>query len=256
MLKMGRLDGKVAVVTGGGAGVGRGIAITFGAESAAVVVAGKTLSKCENVAGEIEKVGGQALALECDVTDRSQVEAAIDATVTAFGPPDILVNNAQGGTQSPAPLATVTEERFYDLWRGGLLSTVFGMQAVYPHMKANQGGSIVNLVSLLGIHGDPGFSAYGSTKEAIRGLTRHAAREWASDGIRVNAIAPLAYNQHMIDQRVNPSPYLQQLIEQIPLKYYGDAEEDIGPAVLAMVTDMRYMTGATLSLTGGLCILR
>jgi NAD(P)-dependent dehydrogenase (short-subunit alcohol dehydrogenase family) len=150
----------------------------------------------------------------------------------------------------------VTEERFYDLWRGGLLSTVFGMQAGYPHMKANQGGSIVNLVSLLGIHGDPGFSAYGSAKEAIRGLTRHAAREWASDGIRVNAIAPLAYNQDMVDQRVNPSPYLRQFIEQIPLKYYGDAEEDIGPAVLAMVTDMRYMTGATLSLTGGLCILR
>jgi NAD(P)-dependent dehydrogenase (short-subunit alcohol dehydrogenase family) len=144
---------------------------------------------------------------------------------------------------------------FLDAYRGGLLSSLYGMQAVFPHM-AGRGGSIVNMASSTGIMGDPGFAPYGTAKEAIRGLTKHAAREWGRHGITVNVVAPAALGEGAARFRDEAPRRWEAILRQIPLGYMGDPKEDIGRGVLALVTDLRYLTGATIALDGGRCILR
>jgi 2-hydroxycyclohexanecarboxyl-CoA dehydrogenase len=248
-----RLDGKVAVVTGGGAGLGRGIVRALGGEGAAVVVAGRTLAKCEAVADEIEASGGRAVAVACDVNERPQVEAAVATARESFGIPSILVNNAHGGPMGmEPPLEELSDDTCYENWRGAFLSSLYGMQAVFAGMKELGGGSIVNIASPLGVAGAPGWAGYGSSKEAVRALTRHAAREWGQYGIRVNVIAPVGYNSYSEQfQGQTLPPNLQAFVDAIPLRYMGDAQQDIGRGVLALVTDLKYTTGATLSLDGG-----
>jgi 2-hydroxycyclohexanecarboxyl-CoA dehydrogenase len=253
---MARLDNQVAIVTGGGAGIGRGICEVFADEGASVVVAGRTKSKLDHVVASIEAAGGRALAVSCDVNDRDQVEAAVGATISTFGRLDILVNNAQGGgSGSAGPLESLSEDAFTEAYRGGLLATLYGMQAAFPHL-AVRGGSIVNMASSTGIMGDPGFAPYGTAKEAIRGLTKHAAREWGRHGIRVNVVAPAALGEGAARFRDEAPRRWEAIIRQIPLGYMGDPKEDIGRGVLALVTDLRYLTGATITLDGGRCILR
>jgi NAD(P)-dependent dehydrogenase (short-subunit alcohol dehydrogenase family) len=221
-----------------------------------VAVAGRTLSKCVAVAAEIEEAGGTALALLCDVNERAQVDEVVRRTVDAFGPPDILINNAQGGGMgSGHALASVEDDVFLDAFRGGVLSTLYGMQAVFPHMS-ERGGSIVNMASSTGIMGDPGFAPYGTAKEGIRGLTKHAAREWGRYGIRVNVVAPAALGEGAAKFRDEAPARWEAILKQIPLGRMGDPEEDIGRGILALVTDLGYLTGATIALDGGRCILR
>lgn len=201
---MARLEGKVAIVTGAGAGIGRGTALVLASEGASVTVAGRTLSKCERVADEIERVGGRALALECDVNHRDQIDDMVHRTVESFGPPDILVNNAQGGGLGGGHrLETVSDDVFLDAFRGGVLSSLYAMQAVFPYMMERT-GNIVNMASSTGIMGDPGFGPYGTAKEAIRGLTKHAAREWGRYGIRVNVVAPAALGRAPAGSETRP----------------------------------------------------
>jgi 2-hydroxycyclohexanecarboxyl-CoA dehydrogenase len=253
---MGRLDNTVAIVTGGGAGIGRGICEVFAEEGARVVVAGRTKSKLDQVVASIEAAGGSAMALACDVNCRDQVEVVVAETISAFGRLDIMVNNAQGGGNGVAgPLESLSEEVFTHAYRGGVLATLYGMQAAFPHM-VERGGSMVNMASSTGIMGDPGFAPYGTAKEAIRGLTKHAAREWGRHGIRVNVVAPAALGEGAARFRDEAPRRWEAIIKQIPLGYMGDPKEDIGRGVLALVTDMRYLTGATLTLDGGRCILR
>jgi NAD(P)-dependent dehydrogenase (short-subunit alcohol dehydrogenase family) len=226
------------------------------AEGAAVTVAGRTLSKCEAVAAEIESAGGRALAVACDVNERAQVDAVVEQTVSTFGPPDILVNNAQGGGMGgDHALDSVGDDVFLAAFRGGVLSSLFGMQAVFPHMRA-RGGNIVNMASSTGIMGDPGFAPYGTAKEGIRGLTKHAAREWGRYDIKVNVVAPAALGEGAARFRDEAPKRWEAILKQIPLGRMGDPEDDIGRGILALVTDLQYLTGATLALDGGRCILR
>ena len=251
---MSRLDGKVAIVTGGGQGVGRGISLALATEGARVVVAGRTLDKVEQVAKEIAERGGAALPVRCDVTDRGDVDALISTTVDAFGTIDILVNNAQSSTQGR--LERITDADIAQTMDSGPIASLRCMQACLPHMREH-GGTIINLGSSTAVQGDPGFGAYAMAKEAIRGLSKVAAREWGRFGITVNVICPAA-DSPASDRFFSAHPeHLERFQREAPLGRFGRSEEDIGRACVALATDdLSYLTGATLMLDGGRCILR
>jgi NAD(P)-dependent dehydrogenase (short-subunit alcohol dehydrogenase family) len=256
---MGRLDGKVAVVTGAGEGIGRGIAVTLARHGAAIAVGGRTVSKLESVRDEIAAAGGRALPARCDVNLRHDLDDLVAAAASEFGPPDILVNNAQGRGATPgvdgAPLEEVTEQEMLDFFRGGVLATLYGMQACFSYMRS-RGGTIVNLGSRRGVEGVPGATPYGTAKEGIRALTKHAAREWGKHGITVNVICPAALTAGSAQYRDADADRWERTLKSIPLGYMGDPVDDVGPAVVALATDLHYLTGATLMLDGGMCILR
>ncbi|HET8881372.1 MAG TPA: SDR family oxidoreductase, partial [Solimonas sp.] len=186
---MAKLQGKVALVTGAGQGVGQGIAFALASAGAKIAVTGRTLAKCEATVAEIAKRGGTALAIECDVKDAASLEACVARTAGELGGLNILVNNAQ-----EVPLGTleqVSDDAFTAGWQSGPLATFRLMKLCHPHLKGD--GSIINFGSSSAKRWDlAGYGAYAAVKEAIRQLTRAAACEYAKDGIRVNAILPLA----------------------------------------------------------------
>ncbi len=158
---------------------------------AAVVLNGRTAAKLETVQAEIAAAGGRAIVASGDVSCRSEVARVVDLTISTFGGVDILVNNARASSPDVSVLGLADEDM--DLtFRSGALGTLYAMQACHPHLKARGGGAIINFGSSTALAGDPGFAAYVMTKEAIRGLSRIAAKEWGPDGIRVNVICPAA----------------------------------------------------------------
>jgi meso-butanediol dehydrogenase/(S,S)-butanediol dehydrogenase/diacetyl reductase len=248
------LEGKVAIVTGSGQGVGQGIAFALSAEGSVVVVAGRTESKLNATCEEIEKRGGRATPMVCDVTNKEQIEACVAATVREHGTIDILVNNAQ-----MVPLGMLLEVREEDFIAGfdsGPLATLRFMKACYSYLKG--GGSIVNLGTSASLRWDPiGYGAYAAVKEATRSLTRAAACEWGPDGIRVNAIVPLALSPGMDGWMKARPEEAEAFLKMVPLGRVGDCEIDIGRAVVFLVgPDSGYITGATLPLDGGQSFLR
>ena len=168
------LESRVAIVTGAGQGVGQGIAFALAGKGASVVVAGRTLSKCETTAAEIEKRGGIALPVECDVNSLESLETCVESTLEAYGGVNILVNNAQ---QVPLGTLLEVEDSYFNLgWNSGPLATFRMMKLCYPYLKGD--GSIINLASAAGRRWDMRtYGAYGAVKEAIRVLTRAAACE-------------------------------------------------------------------------------
>ena len=252
---MGVLDDKVAIVTGAGQGVGRGIALALAAEGAAVVVAGRTLSKCELVAHEIEQRGSRAIALRCEVTDGERVQNCVDTTLEHFGQIDVLVNNAQ--VVPLGRMLDVSEEVFEQGWQSGPLATFRFMRACHPHM-AGRGGSIINLGSSAAIRPDPdGYGAYAAVKEGIRALTRAAAWEWGPEGIRVNNILPLAKSPGYVGWESARPEEAAAFCETVPLRRVGECEEDVGRLVVFLASDAgSYITGTTIPVDGGQAFIR
>jgi NAD(P)-dependent dehydrogenase (short-subunit alcohol dehydrogenase family) len=243
------LQGKVALVTGAGQGVGQGIALALAARGAKVAVVGRTLAKCEKTAGLIADRGGAAVALECDVKQLASLEAAVEATVENFGTIDILVNNAQ---EVPlGELHAISEEAFEAGWQSGPLATLRLMKLCHPHLKG--GGSIVNLASTAARRWDAsGYSAYAAVKEAIRALTRGAASEWGADGIRANVILPHAKSPGLEWWIENNPEESAAFIATIPMGRVGECEEDIGRFVATLCSDdCAYVNGQSIAIDGG-----
>ncbi|MFF0014970.1 SDR family NAD(P)-dependent oxidoreductase [Streptomyces sp. NPDC005374] len=239
------------LVTGAGQGIGRGIALALAKEGAQVALAGRTKAKCDLVAKEIESVGGTALSLACDVTDRSQVDRTVAETVEQFGSLHGLVNNAASSDQQP--LAEVTDADVELCWRSGAMGTLYAMQAALPHLRASGGGSIVNFGSSTAVYGNATFGAYAMAKEAIRGLSRVAAREWGRYGIRVNVVVPVAMSPTSVEFAHKHPERFDAMRNSLALRRVGDCETDIGRAVVSLMSDdLSYMTGDTLMLTGGM----
>ncbi|PLK26932.1 SDR family NAD(P)-dependent oxidoreductase [Novosphingobium sp. TH158] len=249
---MKQLEGKVAVVTGAGQGVGRGIARALAAAGARVVLAGRTLEKCEKVLAEIEAEGGSGLALACNVAEREECEALIGRTVAVFGRLDVLVNNAH----TSRPMVGVEDTRDKDLALAfqGFHGGFHCMRAAFPHLKAAK-GRVINLGSVAGIRGDAGFGAYAAAKEAVRGLSRVAAREWGVHGITVNVICPFSESpgvEYMIDTQPG---FIDELTEQTSMKRLGNSREDVGATVVFLCgPGGSYITGQTINVDGGIWI--
>ncbi len=251
---MGLLEGMSAIVTGAGQGVGRGIALALAAEGCGVAVAGRTESKLRDVVKEIEGRGGRAIPVACNVGDAEQIERCVATALQELGRIDVLVNNAQ-----EVPLGRmldVTDEAFLAGFSTGPLAVLRFMRACHPHLKG--GGSIVNLGTGAALRADPvGYGPYAAVKEAIRALTRAAAVEWGPDGVRVNAIIPLALSPGLEWWTQNRPEEAAAFLATVPLGRVGDCEQDIGRAVVALVgPDLGYLTGTTLMLDGGQAYLR
>jgi NAD(P)-dependent dehydrogenase (short-subunit alcohol dehydrogenase family) len=251
---MGRLDGKVALITGAGQGIGLGIARAFAAEGASLVITGRTAKKLTDVLPGLSAFGVKALSCPGDAGRRADAQRAVRLAIDELGRLDILVNNAQA--LKPGTLLEDTDD---ETWRltleSGLHGTLYHMQAAFPHLKVS-GGSIINLGSREGILGGIGFAAYGATKEAIRALSRIAAREWGKHGIRVNVICPAALSPPALVYFEAHPDQAEIYRRDICLGRFGDPEQDIGAAALFLASDeSRYVTGQTLNVDGGQVML-
>jgi 2-hydroxycyclohexanecarboxyl-CoA dehydrogenase len=256
---VGKLQGRVAIVTGAGQGIGAATSRSLAAEGARVAVSGRTYAKVEQVVAAIVALGGEARAYVCDVTDPAAITVLVASVVDDLGAPDILINTAQGGNDGAHGVTLVehvTAEAAFDQYTGGPLASLRCMQAVFPHMQS-RGGRIVNFGSTTGVIGQRGFLPYSMAKEAIHALTKTAAREWGRYGITVNTVCPAALTPSSEEWAQQEPQKFAAVLAQISLGRLGDLETDIGPAIAMLVSDdMAYLTGATLMLDGGGTLLR
>jgi NAD(P)-dependent dehydrogenase (short-subunit alcohol dehydrogenase family) len=248
---MGRLAGRVAIVTGAGQGIGRGIAVTFAREGARVCIAELGAERGERAAEAIRAGGGEAFAVPTDVARKGDVQAMVDETVRRFGAVDVLVNNAQS-FGSRTPIEEIPDEQFDRLWISGVKGTWWAMNAVRPIMAARGWGRIINFVSLAAERGDAGLGDYNAAKAGIAALSRTAAREWGRQGIVVNCIAPGAWTKRGQDYAERDPEGFARAMAARPIGRLGDPETDIAPVALFLASDdARFLTGHVLHVDGG-----
>jgi NAD(P)-dependent dehydrogenase (short-subunit alcohol dehydrogenase family) len=248
---VGRLEGKVAIVSGAGRGVGRGVAVALAKEGAAVSIAELDPESGPEAAAELRMLGARSLSVECDVSQRSAVEAAVAATVAEFGTVDILVNNAQYLDRIDMPFEDLSEADMRRQFDSGVIGTFSFMQACFPHLR-HGGGKVVNMASGAGVFGMEHFASYAAAKEAIRGMSRVAAREWGRYGINVNIICPSVPSPAVLDWMSRQTPDSPVAGQMPAIPRAGEAEADVGRvAVFLASADSDYMTGHTLMVDGG-----
>ncbi|MCH2172042.1 SDR family oxidoreductase [Myxococcota bacterium] len=250
---MARLEGRVAIVTGGGRGIGRGISRAFASEGAAVCVAELDADSCRETVAEIESGGGRALAVVCDVSQSDQVEQTVATVVREFGGIDILVNNATGAREENSfkPVLEHTDEDWDEKIAVDLKGSFYFMTRCFPHLCESR-GKIINLCSLAGTERSVGFVAYAAIKEALRTLTGVAAKEWGEHGVTVNALCPTALTPGVAAFLESNPEAAERAVKNVPLGRMGDPEADVGRAAIFLASsDSDFMTGQTLWFDGG-----
>lgn len=246
-----RLSGRSAIVTGASDGIGRAMAERLAQEGAAVLVTDIDDAKGEAVAEAIRGAGGTAEYRHVDVTRREDVEGMVAHCVATWGSVDILINNAYRG-QPPERLEQKTDEDFEHNLRMNFWAGKWSMLAAYPHMRERGWGRVINICSLNGVNAHMGTASYNISKEALRTLTRSAAREWAPYGICCNVICPAAVSS-AFRRFQEAQPELAAAMQAAnPMGRMGDPERDIaGIAAFLASEDARYLTGNTLYADGG-----
>jgi len=237
------------VITGASRGIGRAIAVALAEAGADVALAARSRPHLEETARLVEAAGRRALVVPTDVTRYEEVEALMDRTVRELGRLDIVVNNS--GVAKVTPLAEVSPEE----WRGILdvnLTGVFhGCRAAAPHLIAQRAGKVINLASVLGQVGLPGYTVYAATKGGVMALTRALGVEWARHGIQVNAIAPGWFVTDMNEAAFGEPKIAERLLRDVPMRRTGRLEE-IGPLAVYLASPASdFMTGQTIFLDGG-----
>ncbi|EJL26006.1 dehydrogenase of unknown specificity, short-chain alcohol dehydrogenase [Caulobacter sp. AP07] len=244
---MDRLNGKIAIVTGAGRGIGRATAKLFAAEGAKVAVLSLTPANIDAVVADIEAAGGAALGVVCDVSDTDQIKVAVDKVVAAYGGIDILVNNAFDPSVVFSSVIDLSVEQLQRNFDMGPIAYLRMMQACYPYLKASGEGRVINFGSAAGIAALLPYAPYGMAKEAVRALTRMAAREWGPDRITVNNMLPVADTWGAAESNAPPPPNA--------LARFGSPEDDIAPVVLFLASkDAQFITGYSLTPDGGMII--
>ena len=246
----GRLAGRVAIITGAGQGIGEAIAIAYAAAGAQVVITGRTNAKLEEVSGKILAAGGEVLVAAALAGNREDADKTVALAIAKWGRVDVLVNNAHTFTDY-LPLADPKMEEHVRIdMESAFIGSLQLMQSCYPHMVAQGGGSIINMGSSYGIRCEPGFLAYAASKEAIRALTRTAAREWGQHKIRCNTILPAALSPKAQWYLEETGTYEAELAK-VSLGRFG-SPDDIAPLALFLASeDSNYITGQTIGADGG-----
>jgi NAD(P)-dependent dehydrogenase (short-subunit alcohol dehydrogenase family) len=248
---MQRLKGRRALVTGAGQGIGKAIALAFAREGASVAVADIKAESVRNTAKEIVALGQSATAFEADIGLRVDCQRIVLESASALAGIDILVNSA-AWAKVGVPIAE-TDDELYQRTLDVCMSSVFWtMRAAHPFLKQSGHGSVINFASNAGTEGMSGNAPYAAAKEAIRGFSRSAAREWAKDNIRVNIIRPIAASPST-QQWGKEFPAQRKAAEaRIPLGRFGDCDRDISPVAVFLASDeARYITAVTLPADGG-----
>lgn len=248
-----RLQGKTAIVTGAASGFGKGIAERFAAEGARVALLDINGKGARTVA---ETLPGEHLALQCDVTMRSDVSGAIGEAIEQFGRIDIMINNA-GWSHRNMPMLEVDEESFDRVYAINVKSIYLTTKAVVPHMRANGGGAIVNVSSTAGDRPRPGLTWYNSTKGAVNTMTKSMAVELAPDRIRVNAIAPVIGATGLLETFMGQpdTPEIRaKFMASIPLGRFSLPSDHAAAALFLASDEAEFITGVILNVDGGRCI--
>ncbi|MFL2635286.1 MAG: SDR family NAD(P)-dependent oxidoreductase [Tepidiformaceae bacterium] len=253
-----KLEGKVAAITGGTRGIGRGMAEAFIAEGASVVINGRSEEKGQRALEEMG-VGERAIFVQGDVTETGVMDNLIEETVKEYGKIDILVNNA-GGAGDFAPVVDLTDEGFDFAIKWNLYATFWGMRAALRHMIPQESGRIINISSVEGKHGKAGIAQYVSAKHAINGLTKSAAKEVGTMGITVNSICPGLIMTDIVNESgaaaaeamgLTFDEMVEQFSSESSIKRPNTVEEVAAMAVLLASDEASGITGALLSVDGG-----
>jgi len=249
---MGKLDGKVAIVTGAASGIGRASALLFAEEGARVVLADWDEAKGEQVARDVKGKGGEAKFAKVDVSRAEDVETMVNAAVDGYGRLDVLFNNA-GVEGEQAPTADCTLENFDRVIAINLRGVFLGMKYGIAAMLKTGGGSIINNASVAGLVGFTGIPAYSASKGGVIQLTKTAALEYAKEHVRVNVICPGVIWTPMVERFTSPGEEVRQALEAMePVGRFGTAEEVARLALFLASDDSSFCTGAPFIVDGGL----
>jgi len=243
-----KLQGKVAIVTGGAQGIGRAIALGLGREGAKVVIADVQSDKAKSVAAEVQALGTEALAVETNVANESSVKQLASETFNRFGRADILINDA--GIYLKAPVAEITEENWDRTINVNLGGNFFCCRAFIPSMRKQKSGRIISVASGIAHYGAKEFAPYAASKAAIIGFVKSLAREVGHDGITVNALCPGAANTAMPRTHRSEEELMQRLRSN-PLGHVLEPEDFVGPVVFLASDAARYITGQSINVNCG-----
>ena len=252
---MKRLEGKVAVITGGNAGIGEAVAKRFASEGASVVVTGRRQQELDRVVKIIRQNNGKALAVVGSVTDEAHAQEVVRKAVDSFGRIDILVNNAGIGDFGKRlhEIDDATWNTVFDI----NLTGVFRMtRAVVPQMLKQGAGSIVNISSVASLVGIPGLSAYAASKGGLDALTRALAIDYAKDGIRCNVVNPALIDTPMAAPLMANPEMLQSLLSQYAVRRAGTPEEVAGMVLYLASDEAKWVTGGTFTIDGGMTVYK
>jgi NAD(P)-dependent dehydrogenase (short-subunit alcohol dehydrogenase family) len=251
---MSRLHNKVAIITGGAGGIGRATALLFAQEGARLAIADWNGEGAQAVADEITALGGQAIALQTDVSQSDSVNRMVTETLHRFGRIDILMNNAGIGGQ-PSPIHSVSEDTWAQVIGVCLTGVFLGMKYALPHMVGQKSGNIINVASIAGIIGSPQLGPYAAAKAGVIELTKTCAVEYSRYNIRCNCLAPGWTQTQMVEAYVDGRDDIKErMLQGVPMRRFGEVSEIAQAALFLAGDEAGFIQGHTLVLDGGITI--